>query len=435
MMRETIRLRLLDTLELGLPDLIPRSAQVPKVPNKAQAVIGMRRAGKTFFLYQQMQQLMDKGIERDRLVFFSFEDERLADVALADLHWIEDEYFARFPENRSRKVYFFLDEVQLVEGWERYVRRLMDTENIQVFFSGSSARLLSREVASAMRGRAMETVIYPYSFREYLAHQETEAPERPDRAGKALRSLLENRVSSYLLEGGFPEAQGLEARERNALLQGYVNTLIFRDVVERYDAANLAVLKTLVRHLISNFGSPFTVNKFYNHLKSQGVRVGKGTLHDYLDHLKDAFLIHPIAIYTESERKRMVNPIKPYVVDSGLAHSYSLKREPDTGNLLENAVLIELLRRGAEVTYFRTPSGLEVDFIAQRPDGSVEAIQVSTDISHPQTREREERAVAELGELLPEAKFVLINLSEESESKVGGTRLRVVPAWKWMLAP
>ena len=434
-MRDAIRLRLLDTLELGLPDLTPRSARVPKMPNKAQAVIGMRRAGKTFFLYQQMQQLMETGIEQDRLVFFSFEDERLAEVALDDLHWIEDEYFARFPENRSKRVFFFLDEVQLVDGWERYVRRLMDTENVQVFFSGSSARLLSREVASAMRGRAMETVIYPYGFREYLAHHNTEIPKRPDRAGKALRSLLENRVSSYLLEGGFPEAQGLENRERNALLQGYVNTLIFRDVVERNDAANLAVLRMLVRHLITNFGSPFTVNKFYNHLKSQGVRVGKGTLHDYLGHLQDAFLIYPIAVHTESERKRMVNPIKPYVVDPGLAQSYSPKREPDLGNLLENVVLIELLRQGANVTYFRTPSGLEVDFIAQHPDGRVEAIQVSADISQPQTREREERAVAELGELLPEAEFVLVNLSEESESKVGGTTLRVVPAWQWLLAP
>jgi len=434
-MREAIRPRLLDTLELSLPKLTLRSVQVPKIPNKAQAVIGMRRAGKTFFLYQQMQQLMETGVERDRLVFFSFEDERLADVTLDDLHWIEDEYFARFPENRSQRVTFFLDEVQLVEGWERYVRRLMDTENIQVFFSGSSAKLLSREVASAMRGRAMETVIYPYSFREYLTCHNTEIPGRPDRAGKALRSLLENRVSSYLVEGGFPEAQGLETRERNALLQGYVNTLIFRDVVERHDAANLAVLRLLVRHLISNFGSPFTVNKFYNHLKSQGVQVGKGTLHDYLGHLQDAFLIYPVAIYTESERKRMVNPIKPYVVDSGLARSYSLKREPDTGNLLENAVLIELLRRGAEVTYFRTPSGLEVDFIAQHPDGRIEAAQVSADISQPQTREREERAVTELGELLPDAEFILVNLSEESERKVGGTTLRVIPAWKWLLTP
>ena len=381
-----------------------------------------------------MRRLLEEGVERDRLLFFSFEDERLAGVTVGDLHWLDDEYYALHPKNRSKKVYFFLDEVQLVDGWERYVRRLMDAEKVQVFLSGSSAKLLSREVASAMRGRSVETVIHPYSFREYLLHHGVQLAENVDRVGRRRRSVLENRLASYLIEGGFPEAQGLTTRDRNILLQGYVNTLIFRDVVERFDVANIPVLKMLVRHLLSNYGSPFTVNKFYNQLKSQGIRVAKDTLHEYLGCLRDTFLIHPVYIHSDSERKRMVNPMKPYVVDAGLARAYSVKQEPDVGNLLENMVLVELLRRNASVTYLKTPSGFEVDFIAQHLDGRVEAIQVSADISDPETRQREERAFTELSQMRPDLDLVLVNLREESEMAVGKGTVRVVPAWKWLTA-
>ncbi|OEU48654.1 MAG: hypothetical protein BA861_08275 [Desulfobacterales bacterium S3730MH5] len=434
-MKTIIQQRLADAISMDLPELIERECRLPRIPNKAYAIIGMRRTGKTYFLYQTMKRCLEQGVDRSRLVYFNFEDERLSDMTFNDLHWISDEYFVMFPENRSEKVHFLFDEIQLVERWEKYVRRLMDTENVQVYVSGSSAKMLSREIASSMRGRSVEAVVYPYSYREFLKGRNIDAPRSPRRINKQMRALLENQLQKYLTAGGFPEAQGLTPQDRHLLLQGYVNTVLFRDIVDRFKVTNIGVLKRLIRHLLRNPGSPFTVNKFYNHLKSQGIRVAKTTLHEYLDYLQDVFLVRTIHIYTQSERKRMVNPIKPYVIDTGLAASCSLMREPDIGHLLENCVFMELCRRHARITYLNTRSGYEVDFVAEGQDGTVEAIQVSADISDPVTRERECRALYEAGSAIPDAHLLLINISEESTIETETGTIRIMPAWKWLLKP
>jgi len=188
-MKTIIQQRLADAVTMDLPELIERECRLPKIPNKAYAIIGMRRTGKTYFLYQTMQRWLEQGVDRSRLVYFNFEDERLSDMTLNDLHWISDEYFVMFPENRSDKVHFFFDEIQLVEGWEKYVRRLMDTENVQVYVSGSSAKMLSREIASSMRGRSVEAPIYPYSYREFLKAQNIDIPRSHLKINKQMRSM------------------------------------------------------------------------------------------------------------------------------------------------------------------------------------------------------------------------------------------------------
>jgi len=432
-MRNIIQQRLADAVSMDIPALVEREYRLPEIPNKAYAIIGMRRVGKTYFLYQTMNHLMRQGIERSRVVYLNLEDERLSDMTVKDLHWIIDEYYAMFPENRPGKAYFFLDEIQLIDGWEKFVRHFMDSENVQIFISGSSAKMLSREIASAMRGRSIEAIIYPYSFREFLKSRNINVPTSLNRVNKQLRSLMENQLLKYLLEGGFPEAQGLSISDRYLLLQGYVNTVIFRDIVDRFKVTNIVVLKKLIRHFIRNSGLHFTVNKFFNDLKSQGMKVAKTTLYEYLGHIQDVFLLRTIHIYTQSERKKMVNPIKPYVIDTALAASFSLSREPEVGHLLENCIFMELCRREAMVTYFTTQSGYEVDFVAEYPDKSMDIIQVSADVSNRVTRDRECRALEEASFSLPNARFILINLREEAELDVGNVRVNIIPAWKWLL--
>ncbi|MBL7176663.1 MAG: ATP-binding protein [Desulfobacteraceae bacterium] len=432
-MRNIVQQHLADAISMDLPELTERECQLPEIPNKIQSVIGMRRSGKTYFLYQIMKQCMADGVDRSRLVYFNFEDERLAELSVENLHWIPDEYFAMFPENRSEEVFFFFDEIQLVDGWERFVRRLLDTETVQIFVSGSSAKMLSREIASSLRGRSVEIIIYPYSFREFTRHHGIQYSRSLKRINSKTRSLLENLLIRYLKYGGFPEAQGLLRLDRQLLLQGYVNAVLFRDIVERFGVINITVLKTLIRHLIKNAGARFTVNKFYNHLKSQGFKVAKTTLHEYISHLQDAFLLHTIPIYTDSERKRMVNPIKPYIIDTGLVASFLSSRDPDLGHLLENSILMELCRRNARVNYLITPSGFEVDFLAEYPDGIRQAIQVAADISDPITRDRECRAFIESRSIVPDAEFLLINLSEEDVITINGVSIKLIPAWKWLL--
>jgi predicted AAA+ superfamily ATPase len=351
-MRDVIRQKIADALIQEVPPLTRRDVRVSTVGRKARAVVGMRRAGKTCFLWQCLADRLAAGTPREALVYLSFEDERLGGLQGAQLSWVLEEYYARFPELRDvRQVTFFLDEVQVVPGWELFVRRILDTERVEVYVSGSSARLLSREVATALRGRATETVVHPFSFREHLRHRGEDAPAGARFLPKAKRSRLTRAFSRYLVEGGFPEAQGIEARDRIPLLQGYVDTCIFRDVIERHGVTNVEALRRLVRQLLGSPAGRFSVNRFYQDLRSRGLPVAKDALHAMLAHLEDAFLVRAVRLADASERRRQVNPRKVYPIDPGLIPAFDRTGRPNVGHALETVVLIELLRRGADVGY------------------------------------------------------------------------------------
>jgi hypothetical protein len=315
-------------------------------------------------------------------------------MTAADLHLIVEEYFRLHPEWRDqRRAVFFLDEIQNVPGWETFARRLMDTEHVDLFISGSSARLLSREVATSMRGRAMEALVHPFSFREYLRHLNREPTRSPNRLPKAARSALDKDLREYLSTGGFPEAIGVAPTDRLALLRGYVDVALLRDVIERHAVSHPVALRWMVRQLLGNAAGSFSVSKFHRDMRSQGIAVSKDTLHAYLTHLDDAFLIRTVSVASESERRRMVNPRKVYPVDMGLIPVFDRSGRTNIGHALETCVLIELERRGAETTYVRTAEGYEVDFLARYPDNSQELIQVCADIDSPASQERETRAL------------------------------------------
>ncbi len=306
-----------------------------------------------------------------------------------------EEYFSLHPGRRdSQAVAFFLDEIQLVPGWETFVRRLLDTEKIDLFLSGSSARLLSREVATSMRGRALEVLVHPFSFREFLRHQGAEPGKPWVDLPKATKSALDRQLRAYLSDGGFPEAQGTAVRDRGNLLRSYVDVAVLRDVIERHGVSNPIALRWLQRQLLGNPGGSFSVQKFFDALKSQGMAVGKNTLHEYLAHLEDAFLIRTVSLHAASERQRMVNPRKAFPIDPALIGFYELSGRANLGHVLETVVFLELERRGATVDYIRTREGYEVDFFARLPDGASFLIQVCTDVTEPATHEREIRALS-----------------------------------------
>lgn len=234
--RPLMRQKILDAQAVPLPRFTPRDVWLPQVPGKALAVIGMRRAGKTSFMWQQLAQRHAQGTARDGLLYFSFEDERLAGLQATDLDLLVDVYYQLHPSWRdAQRSTFFLDEIQLVNGWERFVRRLLDTENIELFISGSSAKLLSREVATSMRGRALEAVVTPFSFREALRHAGQEPATPASHLTKAQHSQLDHALLQYLDVGGFPEAQGVDTRSRLELLRSYVDVVLLRDVLERHN--------------------------------------------------------------------------------------------------------------------------------------------------------------------------------------------------------
>lgn len=433
-MRDILRQLIVDSLAAALPSFTRRDARLPAVPGKALAVIGMRRSGKTTFLWQCLAERLAAGTPRSALLYLNFEDERLLGMGTAELQWVVEEYFRLQPQWRdSKTVTFFLDEIQAVPGWESFTRRLMDSEKVDIFLSGSSARLLSREVASSMRGRAMEVLIHPFSFRESLRHIGLEPSLPWSQLPKAARSELDSRLRNYLVAGGFPEAQGIAALDRLQLLQTYVDVAVLRDVIERYGISNPLALRWLQRHLLANPAAPFSIQKFYDVLRSQGIPVSKDTLHAFLVHLEDSFLIRTISIQAASERQRMVNPRKAYPIDPGLIPIYERFGRPNLGQALESAVLVELERRGYTTAYLRTQEGYEVDFIARHPAGAWRLLQVCTDISDPATRQRELRALVAAAAAYPEAQATLVTLDSVPPHPPLPAPINWQPAVSWFL--
>jgi predicted AAA+ superfamily ATPase len=442
---EALQEKLSDALlPLAATNLTRRDAVLPAVPGKAHAVIGMRRAGKTCFLKQLLAERRAHG-PPERSIYLSFDDDRLAGIDASQLDALLEEYFRRYPEIRRKdgrkgRAAWFLDEIQLVEGWDRFVRRVLDTESIDIVVSGSSARMLSREIHSSLRGRAMATVIAPFSFREALRHRGEEPSVRADRLTTAARSAVEKRLREYLVLGGFPEAQGSGKRPliratRIALLQGYVDTVLFRDVIERHAVSQVAALRWIIRHVLRNPCGSFSANKLHADLRSQGHNVAKDTVHALLDHLIDAFVIAAVPVATDSERRRNTNPKKIYPADPGLIDAFDTSGRSNTGHALETAVYNELSRRGADVTYVKTNDGFEVDFLARHPDGRQELIQVCADATDATTWQRETRALDAAHAEHPRAERTVIVLDAAAARALKHPKTQMLPAHQWLLAP
>lgn len=419
-----------DFHERQLPTFTRRQAKLPMLSNKIDTVIGMRRSGKTWFLYQVMSDLLDQEIPIEKILYMNTEDERLLPMVASELHLIPETYYRRYPHLKDEKCYFFFDEIQNINGWETFVRRLFDTENIHLCITGSSSRLLSREIATNLRGRSLSTEIFPFSFRESLAHKNIKV-DIGIRPGSKKKALLQNRFQNFLLVGGFPEVQEVEDIYRRRILQDYLDIVILRDLVERHHITNTITLRYMIRHILNSAAGLFSVHKFYNDLKSQGISCSKNTLHDYLGHLSESYLSFPVPIHTHSERARMVNPRKIYAIDTGLVQACSHRTGPNWGYLLENFVYLELRRQTAEIAYFKTNNGHEIDFIIKDSEGRKHLIQVSAQLTNPDTRNREIRALNEAMAETDTNQAIIISLNQEEKIKTKHGQIYILPAWLW----
>ena len=435
--RNAVREKLGDAVSRSFPDFTPREADTSVLPGKARAVIGMRRAGKTTFLHQCLAARLAQGVPRDRLVYFNFEDERLDGLEAADLGVLLDEYYRSFPSLRqTQRVTWCLDEIQIIPGWEKFVRRMMDSDNVEIFLSGSSARMLSREVATTMRGRALETVITPFSFREFARSRGLIVPERDRLLSAAQQSTWLACFDQYVECGGFPEAcqDGMKPH-RISLLQGYVDTVIFRDVAERHGITNLPALRAFVRQLLRQPASLLSVSKIHSDFRSRGISISKETLLALLGHLEDAFLIFTVPVASRSERRQQVNPRKLYVADHSLSAAFNPASGADRGHHLENLVACELLRQGMSLTYVKTTQGYEVDFLATAQDGRTLLIQVTSDLGKQETFEREIRALLGAAADFPQSQKILIAENQPPRGVVIPADVKLMPAWSWLLHP
>jgi uncharacterized protein len=249
----------------------------------------------------------------------------------------------------------------------------------------------------------------------------------------AERAALDLALQRYLAVGGFPEAQRADAIDRTDLLTGYVDTMVLRDVIERHNVTNVRALRWLQRHLLATPGGNVSVNKLYDDLRSQGVAVAKDTVHAYVGHFEDAFLLRSITMHSSSERQRMSNPRKIYPVDPGLITIYERAGRTHRGRALETVVLLELERRRYAVDWFRTSEGWDVDFFATRADTSPMLVQVCLDSAADATWEREVRALASAAAAHPDARAILVTLDPTPPERDLPAGVQWMPAAQWLL--
>lgn len=372
---------------------ITRQIEFPKTENIIKVAIGMRRSGKSYFLYQTINTLLNQGVSKEQILFINFEDDRLLPMKAKEMGQLLDAFYSLYPENHNRKCYVFLDEVQNVEKWHLVVRRYFDSKNVQLYLTGSSAKLLSKEINTNLRGRSLALEILPYSFQEYLVAHKVAPPKKP--FGQASFDIMRQQLLNYFSTGGFPAAQAMPQNEWRETLQGYVATVILRDIIERHNVTNIALLKYLTVTLLKNASALFSANKFYNDIKSQGYRVSKDTIHNYLEYIQDAFLIFCVPHYSESVREKQNRPKKIYAIDTGLVNAMSINVSNNYGRLLENLVYLDLRRQNKTIYFYNTSEGYEVDFVTVDSEGNRELIQVVWDIADPKTTEREQRALSQ----------------------------------------
>ena len=408
--------------EARLPELYERMLTIPET-QKVISLIGLRRAGKTFYFYQLINNLIEDGINPSQILYINFEDDRILPLNVKDLNTILEAYYELYPENAGETLYLFFDEIQNIDNWELFIRRVHDKKNARIYITGSSSKLLSKEIATSLRGRTLSYYLFPLSFEEFLRFRQVTLNK--DFEYTDARFRVKKLFSEYLVGGGFPEVV-LEAEElRQDILRNYFEMFIYRDLVERFSIRNTSLLKSLVKFLITNIGTTFSVNSFYRTIKKD-MPVGKDTLIEYLSYLEDINLVYLVPIFSYSLKKQQVNPRKVYCIDNGLRNAVSFMFSKDEGRLAENLVFLELKRRSKEPYYWKNKG--EVDFVIKDRDSSLTAINVSyTD----EIDERETKALLEFAdEFSPKVKELIL-LTKDLEKTEG--IIKIIPLWKWLI--
>ncbi|UXM84766.1 ATP-binding protein [Methanococcus aeolicus] len=418
-MRETIKAIIKEYREKR-KDIIQRDIKLPKSKiNKVVSVIGIRRCGKTTLLFDLYKKTGSS-------IFFPLDDDRIYPPTIKTLQEIIKIGKEIYP---NEQITFFFDEIQEIENWEVVIKRLAEGEGYKVYLTGSSSKLLSKEIATQLRGRSLSVELFPLSFKEYLKFKDFEMDEVLTEQEKA---LLLKYLDDYLLYGGFPEVV-LEDENKEEILREYLRTIIFRDIVERHNIKNIQVLKLFIKFLINSHTKKVSINKLTNYFKSVGVSVGKNTLYEYLGYLNDCYFVFPLKKFSYSLKEINQSLSKPYVIDGGFISIFNIKHSKDKGKYLENAVFVELRRRGfvenENLFYYEDNIG-EVDFLIKEDDKVKYLINVCYELNF-ENYNREVKKFVKIGKKLNCKNLILITFNDEDIIKKEGLEISVIPFWKY----
>ena len=425
--KETLKYILTDFHEKPLLRAFTRKVELPLDLKKVVTVVGIRRSGKTYLLYLTMQRLMDRGLDKKNIIYLNFEDDRLFPVKLSEMDLILRAYHELYPDRLKEQKILFLDEIQQIPGWEKYIRRIYDTESVQIYLTGSSSRNVSRDISTTLRGRAIHYEVFPLSFGEYLDFKGIEIKHYSTETEARMLHALDE----YLQWGGFPEVVMEKDKPlKLKILQEYADLILYKDLIEQYGIKNQYLLKYLLKHFMTNPSSLASVNKLYNDLKSQGVSLSKSSLYEYIEYLLDAYILFSTSKYSPSLRVQTQNPSKYYIVDTGLTLVFTPNRGRDLGKKLENAIYLHLRTQPDIHDIFYYKNRFEVDFFYGEADRHY-LVNASYSVQGVDTAKREVSGLENVKNLHPEALEALV-LNDWNPDLIPATT-KVIPAWQFLL--
>lgn len=406
-------------LEVPKHKVIPRDFSFEEFGN--YVFVGIRRAGKSFLLYQRMQQLLSQGVGWDEMLYINFEDERLVGMCVNDLNLLLEVHLEMY----GKRPILFLDEIQNIAGWDKFARRMADTKH-RVYITGSNAKMLSRDVQTTLGGRYINIDVYPYDFKEYLTANGIGITPTSFIATEARAEIIRN-FNDYFFYGGFPEGATLNAKRD--YLSSIYQKIYLGDIATRHSIENTFALRVLFKKVAESVKQPISFNRLANIVSSTGAKVSTSTVINYMEYAKDAWLVSSIQNIASKLSDKESTP-KYYFNDNGILNLFLLDGQT---SLLENLVATTLLRRyGREDAVFFYNKNIEVDFYL--PD-SATAIQVCYSLDNGDgTFDREVTALIKLTKVLDCSRLLIITYSEERTIETEGITIEVIPAWKWLLA-
>lgn len=403
----------------------PLSSTVSSRPSSVIAITGPRRCGKTYFIHQLIDDFCSNPISpilRNRLFYINFEDDRLLPLTLSDLASLPDAYFELYPDNRDKEVFIFLDEIHLVEGWQLFLRRLLDHENVRIFITSSSSKFCPQSLSSALSCRTLEFAISPLTFKEFLTFKGLDLT--PDFAYSSIRFKVKNLLEEYIIYGGYPEVVLTDPSLKFRVLKNYYDILIYKDLVEQFAIRNINLLKGLLKYLITHIGSAFSINSYFLDVQPK-LHISRETIIDYVSYIEQKGLISLVPIFSDSPKVQQVNPKKVYSFDNGIRNAVSFPLPHHEEKLVKNLIFQKLKKSGNEVFYWKDRG--EVNFVA-RENGKLQGINVSYG---RELGDGEANSLLEFQYSMGKRDANLTVITKDTEKIEKG--ISFSPLWKWLL--
>lgn len=430
---EKLRYILTEWFENQLPDYIPRD--IPEnlfADHHILSLAGVRRSGKTYIFYQIIDHLR-KNVPGSNIIYLDFEDDRLLPIDGNEIKELLNVYRQHFQFDRAHPIYLFLDEVQNIPHWDKSVRRIFDREqHVQLAITGSSSKLLSSEIATALRGRTLSFYVAPTSFREFLRFKTVQVNDLNNIFFSPQKNEIIRLFNDFLEFGGFPDVVLSERKDQ--ILKEYYRAIFYRDIVERYKIRQIKLFENFIKLIVQSMSSRFSFGKMSQTLASIGHKVSKATLTDYMEKIESAFLAFQVPIFSYNVKDQLQYPRKIYIIDNGLRNAVTFRFSQDRGRLLENLVFNHLYRQhGSEIYYWADKNGFEVDFVVKQGLAVVQLIQVCESLADPKIRSRELRALSKaMAEFKLDSATILTD-NELITETIDNKTIKILPVWLWLL--